>query len=150
MTSIDPLAGERFRTILGDRLHDIDLDFDGVDVSTGDLVDRIIDEFPQAHFEYRVNEAGVRVRKVVVESREESDPNQDSVDPIPERSPRSIVEAAREDYANARAIADGLQDRLRAAITDAVAEHGMESREHQRLRWVLTDERPVEDDIQTA
>jgi hypothetical protein len=72
MTSIGPLAGERFRTIVSDTLHDALAE--RAELALVDVTERIIDEFPRAHFEYRVNEAGVRVRKVVVESREEIDP----------------------------------------------------------------------------
>ena len=74
MTSIDPLAGERFRTIVGETIENAQRAGWPSDDIVNELVPMIVDEFPQAHFEYRVNEAGVRVRKVVVESREEIDP----------------------------------------------------------------------------
>jgi hypothetical protein len=151
MTSADPLAHERFRTIVSDTLQDFLREhFPNASWFEDGSVNMIASEFPEAHFEYRVNEAGVRVRKVVVESRGEVDPSQDGVDPAPERQAGGIVDALRADYANARAIADGLEDRLRAAITDAVAEHGVESREHQRLRWALSGDRPVDPSPATA
>jgi hypothetical protein len=74
MTSADPLADERFRTIVSDTLRDFvtenypDSWFDDSSVSM------LAREFPEAHFEYRTNEAGVRLRKVVVESGWEVDP----------------------------------------------------------------------------
>jgi hypothetical protein len=73
MTSADPLAHERFRTIVSDCIHDLDLDYDGLNLSTSDIVRQFAAEFPEAHFEYRTNEAGVRLRKVVVESGWEVD-----------------------------------------------------------------------------
>jgi predicted metal-dependent hydrolase len=51
------------------------------------------------------------------------------------------------DYQNVRDALDAMQDRLRSAITEAIMEHGMESREHRRLRWALSGERPVEDEF---
>ena len=176
MTSTDPLAHERFRTILSDRVHDIDMETDSYhDLSAGDVVDQLAAEFPEAHFEYRTNEQGVRVRKVVVKSREEVDPNaviagaslgEQSHDaehchnsgrphlgpcggppPAPALGVpwEDVATAAREDHRHVREMADGMQDRLRAAINTVVAKHGIESFDHRLLRWALTGERPVED-----
>ena len=149
MTSADPLAHERFRTIVADTLYDFLREHYPNNTWLNDAsVEMLAAEFPEAHFEYRTNEQGVRVRKVVVEGREEVYASQEGVDPAPEQpAAGSIVDALREDYANVRAIADGLQDRLGAAIGAAIVEHGYDSREHRRLRWALSGERPVEDDI---
>jgi len=69
MFSTDPLAHERFRTILTDALGNLD-DEAPYEVAA----DGILSEFPHAHFEYRTNEAGARLRRVVVEGTWEVDP----------------------------------------------------------------------------
>jgi hypothetical protein len=72
----DPLAHERLRTILTDR---IDAGF----YQGGEIAEQadpdavagdILDAFPDAHFEYRTNDAGVAVRRVVAEGAWETDP----------------------------------------------------------------------------
>lgn len=73
MTATDPLALERFRTILTDTL---DKMRPGTDFPHREA-EPIVQRFPDAHFEYRTNEAGVRVRRVVVEGAWE-------VNPLPE------------------------------------------------------------------
>jgi len=75
MTSADPLAHERFRTIVGDTLSDFLQEYYPNAWLNDASVEMLAAEFPEAHFEYRTNEAGVRLRKVVMESREEVDPN---------------------------------------------------------------------------
>jgi hypothetical protein len=76
MPATDPLAYERFRTILIDAADEViyggsDIP-DQVDPSA--LAERIVNDFPDAHFEYRTNDAGVRVRRVVVEGTWGVDP----------------------------------------------------------------------------
>jgi hypothetical protein len=66
MTATDPLAHERFRTILTDNL---------TRAEKAVIRDGILEDFPDAHFEYRTNDAGVRVRRVVAEGAWEVDPN---------------------------------------------------------------------------
>lgn len=65
--SPDPLANERFRTIVADAT---DSNPDGLRVRN------LVDAFPDAHFEYRRNAAGVRIRRVVVASHWEVDTDQ--------------------------------------------------------------------------
>jgi hypothetical protein len=66
MSDTDPLAHERFRTILTDA-------FEWTPTDTG--VDAACEIFPDAHFEHRTNDAGVRVRRVVVAGEWEVDPD---------------------------------------------------------------------------
>ena len=72
MTSADPLAHERFRTIVSDVLGNLD-DAEPYE----NAAEAVVDAFPEAHFEYRTNAAGVRLRKAVVESGWEVDLNPD-------------------------------------------------------------------------
>jgi hypothetical protein len=69
--STDPLAIERFRTIL---TAPIEAEAGTEDYSDESIVGQILSAFPEAHFEYRTNEAGVRLRKVVVGGTWEVDP----------------------------------------------------------------------------
>lgn len=71
MTSADPLAHERFRTIVSDVMLDARSYYGERAADHTVLTEAVASEFPEAHFEYRTNEQGVRVRKVVVEGREE-------------------------------------------------------------------------------
>lgn len=66
MTSTDPLAVERFRTIISDNLTRADRDV---------VRDGILEDFPGAYFEHRTNEHGVRMRRVVAEGEWEVDPH---------------------------------------------------------------------------
>lgn len=77
MTSADPLAHERFRTIVDTAIHEAQRAGWPADAIVVELARMVGDEFPEAHFEYRTNEHGVRVRKVVVESGEEVYPDPD-------------------------------------------------------------------------
>lgn len=67
VVTTDPLAYERFRAILTDAV----VCAQQSDVSA---IDAALADFPDAHFEYRTNDAGVRLRKVVVEGTWEVDP----------------------------------------------------------------------------
>lgn len=68
MTAADPLAAERFRTIVAEAI-----DKPGMDAPWQEA-EPIVGRFPNAYFEYRTNEHGVRVRRVVVASEWEVDP----------------------------------------------------------------------------
>lgn len=65
MSATDPLARERFRTILTDNL---------TRANKSVILDGILEDLPEARFEYRTNEAGIRVRRVVVAGEWEADP----------------------------------------------------------------------------
>jgi len=148
MTSADPLAHERFRTIVSDTFQS---EFDGV---YGDgrmmdadvLAETLAGHFPDAHFEYRTNDVGVCLRRVVAAGKWEADPDQTPAEPFGTSAVNALgmPVVLREDFEAVQQIADQRVDRIRAAISDAIAEHGFESREHRRLRWVLSGERPVE------
>lgn len=72
MTAADPLAAERFRTIVAEAI-----DKPGMDAPWQEA-EPIVDRFPDAYFEHRTNEHGVRVRRVVVASEWEVDPTSQS------------------------------------------------------------------------
>jgi hypothetical protein len=76
MSDTDPLAHERFRTILmGPIEAEADLIYEGGGSYDDDaVVEALADLFPDAHFEHRTNDAGVRVRRVVVAGGWEVDP----------------------------------------------------------------------------
>jgi hypothetical protein len=88
MPDTDPLAVERFRTILTDTIRDTGYDAYGMaDEADPDTVAiRLVHQFPEAHFEHRVNEHGAAVRRVVVAGEWETDPNP------PEREARPMVD----------------------------------------------------------
>jgi hypothetical protein len=73
----NPLARERFRTIL---MGPIEAEADRVwkdgpaSFDEGSIVETLASLFPDAHFEHCTNDAGVRVRRVVVASDWEVDP----------------------------------------------------------------------------
>lgn len=67
----DPLAQERFRTLVADAIGGPPI------TATGSYLPntvRVVDAFPEARFEHRTNEAGVRLRRVAVASEWEVDP----------------------------------------------------------------------------
>jgi hypothetical protein len=76
MTDTDPLAAERFRTVLTDVIgKQIDDHYDGGAHANEDEVAKdILDHFPEAHFEHRTNEHGVPMRRVAVAGEWEVDP----------------------------------------------------------------------------
>jgi hypothetical protein len=77
MPETDPLAVERFRTILTDAIRDTGYDAYamGADAAPETAAVMLLGKFPDAHFARRVNEHGVAVRRVVVASEWENDPN---------------------------------------------------------------------------
>jgi hypothetical protein len=83
MSNTYPLARERFRTILLDPIEaEADRIFEGgVSYADDAVVEALADLFPDAHFEHRTNGAGVRVRRVVVASEWEVDPEPASLAP---------------------------------------------------------------------
>lgn len=78
----DPLAVERFRTILADALGQAANEEDGY-VDPEALADEFLPSFPGARFERTVNPAGVRVRRLVVVTDWEVDPDQAAPDQQP-------------------------------------------------------------------
>lgn len=69
MTTTDQLAIEHFRTIVAEAI-----DKPGMDAPWKEAAP-VVDRFPGARFEYFVNEHGIPMRKVVVESEATVDPN---------------------------------------------------------------------------
>jgi hypothetical protein len=122
MTSTDPLAIERFRTILTDIIgRQIDDHYDGGAYADEDEVTKeVLDQFPDAHFEYRTNEHGVRVRKVVVASEWENDPT-----PEPLSIGRCTDTACSSAYIpNHAHLPQSGQQAALAAVVDALREAG--------------------------
>jgi hypothetical protein len=83
MSDTDPLAHERFRTILTDAVESTGYDAyaNGLDADPDVASSKVIGLFPEAYFEHRTNDAGVRVRRVVVASEWEVDPEPASLAP---------------------------------------------------------------------
>jgi hypothetical protein len=73
----DPLATERFRTIAADAFRsEFDRVYgDGRQMDEGVISGVLVDHFPSAHFEYRTNQHGVHIRRVVAEGVWEVDPD---------------------------------------------------------------------------
>ena len=92
----DVLATERFRTILTDVQEAADYalmgDTDQVVASWDDVADRVLNAFPEARFERHVNERGVAMRRVVVASKWEVDPNPPARRQCMEHGSRSVVD----------------------------------------------------------
>lgn len=85
MSDADPLARERFRTIL---LGPIEAEANLIYEGGGSYADEavvadLIGQFPEAYFERRTNDNGVRMRRVVVISEWEVDP-MPAVEKMPE------------------------------------------------------------------
>jgi hypothetical protein len=77
MSDTDPLARERFRTILlGPIEAEAERIWDDHGISYGDdaAAAEIVGSFPEAYFERRTNDNGVRMRRVVVIGEWEVDP----------------------------------------------------------------------------
>lgn len=76
MKAEDVLAVERFRTVIAQSVSDqrqaYSLGLVGDPFSVADVV---VDRFATAHFEYRTNSAGVKLRRVVVTDQWEADPS---------------------------------------------------------------------------
>lgn len=73
---MDVLATERFRTIAADTVASAGYDAYGMgaEADPDAVAQRLGQQFPDAHFEYRTNEAGVPVRRLVLISSWEVDP----------------------------------------------------------------------------
>jgi hypothetical protein len=95
MSDTDPLAHERFRTILTDAVESTGYDAyaNGLDADPDVASSKVIGLFPEAYFEHRTNDAGVRVRRVVVASEWEVDP-----EPAPVNSGRCTDPACSTAY----------------------------------------------------
>ena len=79
----NPLATERFRTIVADAIGGTPVG--GRDGQSPDVV-AVVGAFPNAHFEYQTNGAGVRLRRVAVASDWEAYPLPEGVASSPPES----------------------------------------------------------------
>ncbi len=72
------LATERFRTLITAPMEDeADRIYSGGEPFDEDAVaQKIVDQFPEAHYAHKVNDAGVAMRRVIVASRWEVDPEE--------------------------------------------------------------------------
>lgn len=77
LTQTDTLAAERFRTILAEGISQTGYDAYGAgeEADPDRVAHAVLDDFSEFRFERRVNEHGVAVRRVVVASGWEVDPD---------------------------------------------------------------------------
>lgn len=76
MTATDPLAHERFRTILAEAVRSTGYDAyaDGQDADPDVAASKVLALFPDARFQLALNEHGVKVRRLVIHGEWEVNP----------------------------------------------------------------------------
>jgi hypothetical protein len=95
MPATDPLAHERFRTTLADAIGETGYDAyaAGSDADPDVSASKVLDAFPEAHFEREINGAGVAMRRVVAVGVWE-------VDPVQPSAPDPVVDASESAFAH--------------------------------------------------
>lgn len=68
-SGMNPVAREHFRTIVAEAVRKSGYDgyAAGRESDPHDAAYEVLEQLPLAHFEYRINDAGVRLRRVVAE-----------------------------------------------------------------------------------